>query len=153
MAVLNEMNGRPHRYWRIGTTGGYKGKGENVWSFMRDGKYVAIGWTELSDLSDITHDEAGKEEIRKRLGDAGYDSNDASVYPPFKFATEIREGDLILASRSLTVLGLGRVVGGYYYESSDADPWPHRIPVEWISLDGHFQEAIRCNVRYTRSKI
>ena len=40
-----------------------------------------------------------------------------------------------MASRSLTVLGLGRVVGGYYYENNDDDPWPHRIPVEWILLE------------------
>ncbi len=136
MATLDEMNGRPHRYWRIGTTGGYKGKGESVWDYMRNGNYVAIGWVELGDLSDITPNEAGKEEVRDRLDDVGYDSTDANVYPPFKFATEIREGDLILASRSLTALGLGRVIGGYYYKNDDDDsPWPHRLPVEWISLE------------------
>jgi predicted Mrr-cat superfamily restriction endonuclease len=135
IAVLDEMNGPPHRYWRIGTTAGYKGKGENVWGFMREGNYAAIGWTELDDLSDITPDKAGKEEIRKRLDDAGYDSTNPNVYPPFKFATEIMEGDLILASRSLNVLGLGRVDGCYYYENNDDDSWPHRIPVEWISLE------------------
>lgn len=133
MATLEEMNGRPYRYWRIGTTEG--GKGESVWDYMKDGNYVSIGWVELGDLSDITHDEAGKEEIRERLDDVGYDSTGGNLSPPFKFATEIREGDLILASRGLTVLGLGRVVGGYYYKNNDADPWPHRLPVEWISLE------------------
>ena len=135
MTTLDEMNGRPYRYWRIGTTGGYKGKGESVWDFMRDENYVSIGWTELGNLSDISSNEAGKEEIRKRLDDVGYNSTNTNVYPPFKFATEIQEGDLVLASRSLKVLGLGRVVGGYYYENNDAGPWPHRLPVEWISLE------------------
>ena len=133
MAVLDEMNGQPHRYWRIGTTEG--GKGESVWDYMKDGNYVSIGWVELGDLSDITHDEAGKEEIKERLDDVGYDSTGGNLSPPFKFATEIREGDLILASRGLTALGLGRVVGSYYYKNNDADPWPHRLPVEWISLE------------------
>lgn len=133
MAALDEMNGKPYRYWRIGTTEG--GKGESVWDYMKDGNYVSIGWVELGDLSDITHDEAGKEEIKERLDDVGYDSTGGNLSPPFKFATEIREGDLILASRGLTVLGLGRVTGGYYYENNDADPWPHRLPVEWISLE------------------
>jgi len=134
MAALDEMNGRPHRYWRIGTNRGQDGRGESVWDFLKDGNYVAIGWTELGDLSDISHDEAGKEEIRERLEDVGYDSTEGNVYPPFKLATEIQEGDLVLALRSLTVLGLGRVVGGYYYKNDDAGPWPHRLPVKWISI-------------------
>jgi len=135
MATLDEMNGQPHRYWRIGTNRGQDGRGESVWDHLRDGNYVAIGWTELDDLSDITHDEAGKEEIRDRLDDAGYDSTEGNVFPPFKLATEIKKGDLVLASKSLTVLGLGRVNGGYYYKNDDNCPWPHRIPVKWISLE------------------
>ncbi|HOO54004.1 MAG TPA: AAA family ATPase [Methanothrix sp.] len=134
MATLDDINGRPHRYWRIGTNRGQDGRGESVWDHLRDGNYVAIGWTELDDLSDITHDEAGKEEIRDRLDDAGYDPTEGNVFPPFKFATEIQKGDLVLASKSLTVLGLGRVIGSYYYKNNDNCPWPHRIPVKWISL-------------------
>ena len=130
MTALDEMNGRPYRYWRMGTTRG--ADGESVWDFMRDGNYVAIGWSDIGDLTDITHGEAGKDEIRERLDDVGYDSTDRDVYPAFKIATEIREGDLVLASRSLTVLGLGRIVGGYYYKNNDASPWPHRLPVECI---------------------
>lgn len=135
MATLDEMNGLPHRYWRIGTNRGQDGRGESVWDHLRDGNYAAIGWTELDDLSDITHDEAGKEEIRDRLDDAGYDSTEGNVFPPFKIATEIKNGDLVLASKSLTVLGLGRVNGGYYYKNDDNCPWPHRIPVKWISFE------------------
>ena len=135
MTVLEEMNGHPHRYWRIGTNRGQYGEGESLWDHLRNGNYIAIGWTELGNLSDITPDEAGKEKIRERLDDAGYDSTHHNVNPPFKIATEIQVGDLVLASRSLKVLGLGRVVGNYYYKNDDSCPWPHRIPVKWLSFD------------------
>ncbi|MDF0592985.1 AAA family ATPase [Methanotrichaceae archaeon M04Ac] len=134
MSLLEKINGLPHRYWSIATTRGLDWRGERAWDFMRDGFYVSIGWTELGDLSDITPDKAGKEKIREILRNMGYDSTNSRVNPPFKFTTEIKKGDLVVVSR-LSVLGFGRVVGDYYYEKNDADPWPHRIPVEWISFE------------------
>ncbi len=41
--------------------------------------------------------------------------------------------DLVLASNGATVLGLGRVTGGYIYEPSR--DFPHLRPVEWLSLE------------------
>ena len=135
MATLDEMNGRLHRYWRVGTTRSQERNYRSVWNFMRDGNYVSTGFGGISDLSDIAPNETGKEEIRVRLNEAGIESKDYYVSVLFRFATEIQEGDLVLASRSLKALGVGRVVGRYYYKGNDADPFTHRLPVEWISLE------------------
>lgn len=135
LATLDEMNGRLHRYWRVGTTRSQERNYRSVWNFMRDGNYVSTGFGGISDLSDIAPNETGKEEIRVRLNEAGIESKDYYVSVLFRFATEIQEGDLVLASRSLKALGVGRVVGRYYYKGNDADPFTHRLPVEWISLE------------------
>ncbi len=47
--VLNERDGNPHEYWRIGTSDGTEPR--NRWPLMRDGRFVAAGWSELGDLS------------------------------------------------------------------------------------------------------
>ncbi|GAC1374116.1 MAG: hypothetical protein NVSMB44_42250 [Ktedonobacteraceae bacterium] len=52
----------------------------------------------------------------------------------FDFRWNIAIGDLILASDGATVLGVGRVTGGYQYESNSE--YPHHLPVEWLSLEG-----------------
>jgi len=45
----------------------------------------------------------------------------------------LSEGDFVLPSDGKRVLGIGRIVGGYAFESSsDA---PQRRPVEWLSLE------------------
>jgi len=52
--LLHERDGRPHRYWRIGTSDGTDPM--NRWPPMLEGRYVAIGWHELGDLSELTYD-------------------------------------------------------------------------------------------------
>jgi len=118
----------PHRYWRIGTTRG--GHGPSMWDILRDGNYVAIGWRELGDLSHITNDESGKGKLRERAISKGAGRSTNLI---FNFVAAIKEGDLVLASEGRTVRGIGRVLGGYHYEKT-MEGWPHRRPVEWLSL-------------------
>jgi 5-methylcytosine-specific restriction protein B len=51
----------------------------------------------------------------------------------FHFRWTIAPGDLVLASNGATVLGVGRVTGGYQYDASRG--FSHIRPVEWLSLD------------------
>jgi 5-methylcytosine-specific restriction protein B len=132
-ATLNRRNGRPYRYWRIGTT---LGERESRWTMMRDTGRVAIGWADLGDLSHITYNRESKEHVRTAM---------ATLYPNtpqmigrktqevFNFVAAIAEGDLALPSEGKRILGIGRVVGGYTY-MLEAD-MPHRRPVEWLSLE------------------
>jgi 5-methylcytosine-specific restriction protein B len=69
--ALNERNGRPVHYWRIGTRvgeGAHRSQGEFIWPAMQDGGYAAIGWPVLGDLSKLGDmDDDLKEPIRERL--------------------------------------------------------------------------------------
>ena len=61
------------------------------------------------------------------------DSSDRLVCAAFNFVAAIQEGDLVIPSDGLTILGIGRVKGDYFYEpGSDA---PHRRHVKWLSWD------------------
>ena len=54
----------------------------------------------------------------------------------FTFRFGIEDRDLVLATDGETVIGVGRVVGDYTFDSSDAgNGFPHRRAVEWLSFD------------------
>lgn len=135
--VLNERNGRPIRYWRIGTR---LGETDSIWQPMRDGSYVAIGWGELGDLSGLRTANDPKGEIRKLFeqhypGDAKLVSRKAGEIRNFLTEMSEADGDIAVAADGETVLGLGRVTGPYRFESTAPTDAPHRRAVTWISLD------------------
>lgn len=131
-AMLNQRNGRPYSYWRIGTKlGGVTSR----WDLMRENNCVVIGWPDLGDLSYVSYNRESKERIRAAF--AKHYPNDnrligRKTQEIFHFITGIAEGDLVLPSDGATVLGIGRVVGEYSF-ANDSDA-PHRRSVEWLSL-------------------
>ncbi len=136
--MLNVRDGSPpYTYWRIGTRAG--SDGTSYWEMMRDNNCGAIGWLEAGDLSAITNNPAGREEIKQRLL-----SSDPAPTPSsagnaarqlFNFRWVIAPGDLVLASDGATVLGIGRVNGDYGdYQYDPSHHFPHRRSVEWLSL-------------------
>ncbi len=141
--VLGAVHGGWHRYWRVGTSDGTEP--QNRWPLMRDGNCVAVGWPKLGDLSDLSATATyssvqqtpdSKERLLKALAEH-YPAR-ASVHGKarsqiVKFVNEIKVGDWVLACDGGTVLGIGRVTGPYaHVPGSD---FPHRRPVEWLSLD------------------
>jgi 5-methylcytosine-specific restriction protein B len=134
--VLNQRSPY-HKYWRIGTTGGRTA--ESFWYEMREGNFVSIGWKEhLSDLSEfltLNRTEA-KEAIRSRLSPGYLEKPGVATRKAgeiLNFASEIAENDLVLACDGQKVLGVGRIVGPYGYD--ERLHFPHKRPVEWLSLD------------------
>lgn len=140
--VLNQRNGRPHQYWRIGTVLDPERVSLDIWSEMRDGNFVAIGWDKLGDLSEQFDDPRTVVDGLKELLAIHHPSSQSVIT---RKANEIRRfinlggesaylsnGDLVLPSNGRTVLGIGRVIGDYKY--ADSSPFPHRRPVEWLDL-------------------
>lgn len=133
--LLNQRNGRPYRYWRIGTRVD-TGEGGSRWELMRQENCVAIGWPEIGDLSAISRNQESQEKIRSLL---------QPLYPTsppvvgrkareiFNFVAILVERDLVLAADGAQILGIGRVIGDYFF-IPDSDV-PHRRPVEWITFD------------------
>lgn len=131
--VLNARNGRPYWCWRIGTSDN-TGEPRNRWALMKDGGCVAVGWSELGDLSSTTADTEGKDKIKELMA-KNFPGN-ASVIgrkgtEVFTFAHRIKEGDLVVACDGATALGIGRVTGPYYYQPPE---FAHRRPVEWLDV-------------------
>ncbi|MDY6918200.1 MAG: AAA family ATPase, partial [Chloroflexota bacterium] len=133
--VTNHIHGRPHRYWRIGTGDGTKPR--NRWQLMRDNGCVGIGWGDLGDLSQTKYDQDSKERIRAVIQGQYPNLTPSQVgkqtQQVFSFVARISERDLVLASDGATVLGVGRVIGKYYYEPTGY--FRHRRPVKWLNLD------------------
>lgn len=134
--LLNERDGTPYNYWRIGTSDGTAPR--NRWELMRDGTCVAIGW-DIGDLREITNDKKGKDQIFQLLLARDPNLNHASAgraaQQIFNFRWAITENDLVLASDGASVLGIGRVTDDSAYKYVSSSDFPHRRPVEWLSLD------------------
>lgn len=131
--VLNHRNGRPHRYWRVlanyPDTEGF----ENNWELMRDGGYIAIGWSGLGDLSDIQYDQPSKKRVQE-LMKAHYRDPGKWASQVFSFVATMEEGDVVLAFERSKVLGIGRVSGPYEYTPS-TPRIPHHRAVVWCSKE------------------
>ena len=135
-AVLNRRDGRtPYSYWRIGTFS-YSDQ-KSYWETMRQGNFIAVGLSQVVDLSGIPNTKAGKDQIREALLAQDPHANSSSVgraaQQLFHFRWSIALDDLVLASTGATVLSIGRVTGGYRYDPSNS--FPHQLPVEWLSLE------------------
>lgn len=149
--LLNSRNGQPYRYWRIGTR---LGERDSIWRLMRDASCVAIGWSQLGDLSDVTYSRESKEKIREALrpeyanapGVLGRKTQEV-----FSFVATIAENDVVLAADGKRILGIGRVTGGYQYAPGEAAP--HRRPVQWLSFEewgAEHREGLRTTVHQIR---
>jgi 5-methylcytosine-specific restriction protein B len=105
---------------------------------MRDGRFISIGWKDVPDLFDTIS--LDKPTAKNRIKDwlhPMYESNPGVASRKageiLNFAQEISEMDLVLACRGQTVLGIGRIRGPYEFDGSLG--FPHKRPVEWLSLD------------------
>ncbi|RWC36156.1 MAG: AAA family ATPase [Mesorhizobium sp.] len=131
--VLNQINGRPYRYWRIGTTI----SGRHVWADMREGGFAAIGWADLPDLSDLKHDRASKERVAEMLSAAGDNGAVATrkAGEILDFVADIRTGDVAVAADGERILGIGRVSGNYEHRPDRLLDAPHQRAVQWLDIE------------------
>jgi 5-methylcytosine-specific restriction protein B len=132
-SVLNERNGKPHKYYRIGT--GTEEARRSQWAMMRDGACVAIGWPKLGDLAAVEKKIEGKELVRALLEKhypGAPQTIGRGVAQVFRFVAHFEPGDVVLAADGQSILGIGRVAGPYRYV--DGAVFPHQRSVEWLSL-------------------
>ena len=141
--TLNVRNGRkPCTYWRIGTRAGDNGASQ--WEMMTAGNCIAIGWSELGDLTPLyqimDHGERKakvKDMVRTQFGGIWYNNNETVIGNQAAqiaaFLSAIIVGDVVVAMDGGRVVGIGKVTGDYYFRASD--PFAHQIPVDWLSLD------------------
>jgi len=120
--------------------------GDDAWTWRawQEGNFVAVGWDELGDLSDVRKAEFERRRdslITQHGGDKGSGWTKKSTNQAWTFARQLHEGDqLIICRKPSLLLGVATVIGPYYFVPET--PQGHRIPVEWsdrtartISLD------------------
>jgi 5-methylcytosine-specific restriction enzyme B len=130
--TLNKRDGEPHRYWRVLVN--YPDEGfQHIFDQYLAGGYVAIGWRHLGDLSDIDPTAESKKRLQERMKKT-YNEQGGWANEIFNFVARMEEGDIVLAMEKSTVLGVGRVLGGYTYDASDALA-PNQRPVEWLTAE------------------
>ncbi|MEZ4430028.1 MAG: AAA family ATPase [Nannocystaceae bacterium] len=132
-ATLNRRHGRPHAYWRVGTS--VDGDpSQSFWEEMRDHGYISIGFRDIGDLSGIEPTMEGRHRIRDRVGQH-YPGDPRivgrSAAQVHRFVTKASRGDIVLAAQGQTILGIARVNGDYVFRNDNE--FPHRRPVEWLS--------------------
>lgn len=150
--VLTAIHGNRHRYWRVGTRSG--NTQVSHWQMMQDRNCVAVGWPKLGDLSWVESKKTSRDRLKARLEEKYPNhpsaiGNDCSQIA--QFVVEMAEGDIVLAADGATVLGIGKIVGGYEYQ--ETFDFPHQREVEWLNL-GEWKmpvnEGLRSTVREIR---
>ena len=129
--VLYRRNGSAHGYWRVGTTV----DGESEWPRMLAGNFIAVGWDELPDLSNVPSGKDGRDALREFMAERYPKRANVvtrSANEVFNFVQSAKPRDLVVAMDGATVCGIGRITGPYFFRAGDG-PCPHRRPVDWLS--------------------
>ena len=133
--TLNAVQGRLHRYWRVGTRGGKSNVSH--WPMMRERGCIAVGWKKMPDLSWVEAKKEARTKLKKALKEKYPDQHPSAIGNESSqirhFVAGASEGDIVLAADGATILGIGRINGEYRYEPQF--DFPHQRPVEWLSLD------------------
>jgi MoxR-like ATPase len=113
------------RFWQI------RPDGDSQWDAWRAGGFVALGYDELGDLSDLRR--ADFNSLRDQLLHQNRDWSKRAVEQVWRFAHRPADGDRIVVHNGVgEVLGIGTVAGFYYYVP-DVD-LGHCRPVIWDDL-------------------
>lgn len=133
-AVLFEMFGTVHSYWRVGTTDG----NNSYWDEMVKNGHISIGWPGLGDLNrlDYSTDSKARQQIKELL--EMYYPNDPRVIGNsanqiLLFTKYIKPDDIVVAAEGQNILGIGRVIG--QYEFKGGLNFPHCLKVQWLKIE------------------
>ena len=137
--ILNSIGIKvPTDYWLIGTK---LGGDKSIWEDMQRGNYAAIGWGTIGSLEAIIDDNRPRAQIKKDIADrllADGHYTDQSVRTRkageiLNFVKDFKKGDPVIAVGG-GVIGIGRISGDYYFESTPPVDAYHRRKVEWLSF-------------------
>lgn len=126
------------RFWVVRVSGG-----EFIEPCKR-GRYIAIGWNELGDLSWLSNSKIEAEEAKRKLYDLYTKKlkkwrenkiqkkiNTAQVY---RFVREMKIDDFVLSPTTKRTVLIGKIAGDYYpaHKQKDDCRYKQRRAVEWM---------------------
>jgi len=123
------------RYWVVRVSGG------EFIEPCRRGKYVAIGWNELGDLSWLSDIRTDTDEVKKKLYNLclkkfrrrSKTQRNIDVSQICRFVREMKKDDFVLSPTSKRTILIGKVTGDYYFHREKDDcRAKQRRPVGWI---------------------
>lgn len=110
--------------------------GEHVGHRPVEQGYVAIGWTALGDLRQYPDRDARKAALAMSYPDKKPGSRPVDAGILFRFAHEMRAGDLVVyPSKHDRMVNIGRFTGAIDHLADDPDDYPNRRQVQWL---GHY---------------
>lgn len=114
-----------------GIHGGKQGDADGI--FLKKNQ-VALSWNAMSDLGSLPAD---RDAIKAQLIQAYPDKKERYYWIAagqlFRFAHEMRQGDLIIyPSKRDKRVHIGEINGAYQYMTKGADSFPHRRAVKWL---------------------
>ena len=116
-------------FWGI-----HAGKTGDANSLFLKKNCIAIGWSEMGDLSDLPADWDG---VKAKVA-AVYPNAKPGAIPNYagqlvRFAQEMQPGDwVVYPSRAERMVYLGEVAGGYQYDPLSDAGYPNRRAVKWL---------------------
>ncbi|MEZ4836359.1 MAG: AAA family ATPase [Caldilineaceae bacterium] len=129
LVTVEQYNFRHTHYWLIRLD--ESAPGGNQWDAWRSGGFMALGYDELGDLSDIGRAEFNA--MRDQLAAQTPGATKRSIDALWPFAARVQPGDAVaVVNFTGEVLGTG-VITGFYYFVPDAERG-HCRPVEWTDL-------------------
>jgi len=109
------------RYWRIAP-----GHGGFLWAEQRDNNCIAVGWNDMGNLTKFKT----KEKFEKRFLSIYGKKRKRAANELWRFYSEIKDGDKILANSGKYIFGIGTVIkGGYRFNKHLY--YQHSQPVKW----------------------
>lgn len=134
------MKGSEKTVWGI-----HAGKTGDAHSLFMEHNVVALGWSDIADLSRIKPDRETFKEVVSRA----YPNKKAGAIPNtagqlYRFVHEMQTGHLVVyASKEDRQVHIGRVEGGYKYDPNTEKGYPHVRPVKWLKSfpRTHFPQA------------
>ena len=105
------------------------GRGARWWDVWDEHGIAAVGWSNTGDLSSIKSNEDFKE-LRRASKGGGEDEIAGGARQAWRFAHQVKVGDVIVANKGKSeILGIGTVTGEYRFVPEDE--YPHQRDVEW----------------------
>ncbi|HAJ27939.1 MAG TPA: AAA family ATPase [Syntrophus sp. (in: bacteria)] len=131
--ALNHLHPVWHSYWRLGTKLGGK---QDIWEDMKSGGYIAVGWSDVGNLEGLAYNRKDIAKVKERLSAEDsktpqHAGNQASQL--LNFAAGTKENDIVFVSDGHHVRGIAKITGAYEYHPGSE--FPHRKPVDWLSLE------------------
>jgi 5-methylcytosine-specific restriction enzyme B len=121
-----------HHYWKLESTDDSLLK--DRWAVMEGGRFAAIGWPNLPDLSFVDGTGESTQKLRDLIANTYPNADISKATTQIRsFVMGMKEKDIVLACRSGTVLAIGKLDGGYRYVSNAE--LPHQRSVDWLSVD------------------